>query len=118
MRVWSNSKKWNDFCLGDRPGRTTVGGVRSDHIMAYIDSDWAGNREKTGVQLSEGMLVHKWRTPEILVKKTESGVACAVGKCAVRFGEYKHSDPKAGSDDIGSNTRVTIACDNQGVVDH
>ena len=54
-------------------------GVRSDHIMAYTDSDWAANREDRR-SVSVGMLVHNGWTLEILVKKAEGGVAFIVGK--------------------------------------
>ena len=52
MRMWSNSKEKCEYCLGDRPlGRTSAGGrggegERSDHTMAYTDSDWAASREE------------------------------------------------------------------------
>ena len=86
-------------------------GVRSDRIMAYTDSDWAANREDRR-SVSGGMLVHNGGLLEILVKKAEGGVAFVVGEPAIRLGL------QSGLRYFGNNTRVTIACDNQGVVDH
>ena len=52
------TQKSGRLLTGDRPlGRTTAGRVRSDHIMAYTDSDWAENREDKR-SMSGGMIVH------------------------------------------------------------
>ena len=94
-------------------------GVRSDRIMAYTDSDWAANRED-GRSVSGGMLVHNggllrfWsrRQKAVSLSSWESELYAAVSTGVEALGL------QSGLKDFGNNTRVTIACDNQGVVDH
>ena len=94
-------------------------GVRSDRIMAYTDSDWAANREDRR-SVSGGMLVHNggllrfWsrRQKAVSLSSWESELYAAVSTGVEALGL------QSGLKDFGNNTRVTIACDSQGVVDH
>ena len=93
--------------------------VRSDHIMAYTDSDWAANREDRRA-VSGGMLVHNgellrsWsrRQKAVSLSSWESELYAAVSTGVEAL------ELPSGLRDFGNNTRVTIACENQGVVDH
>ena len=93
--------------------------MRSDHIMAYTDSDLAANRED-GRSVSGGMLVHNggllrfWsrRQKAVSLSLWESELYAAVSAGVEALGL------QSGLRDLGNNNRVTIACDNQGVVDH
>ena len=88
--------------------------VRSDHIMS-----WTTNREDRR-SVSGGMLVHSggllrfWsiRQKAVLLLSWESELYAAVSIGVEALG------PRCGLRDFGNDTRVTIACDNQGVVDH
>ena len=87
--------------------------------MAYVDSDWAANREDRR-SVSGGMLVHTggllrfWsrRQKAVSLSSWESELYAAVSTGVEPLGL------QSGLRDFGNNTRVTIACDNQGVVDH
>ena len=79
--------------------------VRSDRIMAYTDSDSAANREDRR-SVSGGMPVHSGG----LLRFCELYAAASTGAETLGL--------QSGLGDFGNNTRVTIACDNQGVVQH
>ena len=87
--------------------------------MAYTDSDWAANRGDRR-SVSGGMLVHNggllrfWsrRQKAVSLSSWESGLHAAVSTGVEALGL------QSGLRDFGNNTRVTIACDIQGVVDH
>ena len=87
--------------------------------MAYTDSDRAANREDRR-SVSGGMLVHNggllrfWsrRQKAVSLSSCESELYAAVSTGVEALGL------QSGLRDFGNNTRVTIACDNQGVVDH
>ena len=94
-------------------------GVRSDRIMAYTDSDWAANREDRrsvsgGMLLHNGGLLRFWsrRQKAVSLLWWESELFAAVSTGVEALGL------QSGLRDFGNNTRTTIACDNQGVVDH
>ena len=87
--------------------------------MAYTDSDLAANREDRR-SVSGGMLVHNggllrfWsrRQKAVSLSSWESELYAAVPTGVESLGL------QSGLRDFGNNTRVTIACDNQGVVHH
>ena len=93
--------------------------VRSDHIMAYSDSDWAANGEDRR-SVSGGMLVHNggplrfWsrRQKAVSLSSWESELYAALSTGVEALGL------QSGLKDFGNNTRVTIARDNQRAVDH
>ena len=91
--------------------------MQSDRIMAYTDSDWASNREDRrsvngGMLVHNGGLVRFWsrRQKAVSLSSWESEPYAAVPTGVEAFGL------QSGLKDFGNNTRVTIACDNQGVV--
>ena len=87
--------------------------------MAYTDSSWAATREDMR-SMSGEMLVHSggllrfWSRKEKAVSLTsregELYFAVSTGVEAPGLRSWLR--------DFGVNTRVTIACDNHGVVDH
>ena len=124
-----SSPKDLDMVRLKRVGRLLIGrpikwtnyrwGVRSDRIMAYTDSDWAANREDRrsvsgGVLVHDGGLLRLWsrRQKAVSLSSWESELYAAVSTGVEALGH------QSGLRDFGNNARVTIACDNQGVVDH
>ena len=60
----------------------------------------------------------QWRTLEIQAKKAEGGASWESELYAAVSTGVEALGLQSGLRDFGNNTRVTIACDNQGVVDH
>ena len=60
----------------------------------------------------------QWRTPEILVKRAVSLSSWESELYAAVSTKMEALGLQSGLKDFGNNTRVTIACDNHGVVDH
>ena len=87
--------------------------------MAYTDSDWAANREDLR-SMSGGILVHNggllrfWsrRQKAVSLSSWESELCAAVSTWGEALGL------QSGCRDLDNITRLTIACDNQGMVDH
>ena len=76
--------------------------VRSDRIMAYTDSDWAEGLLRFWSRRQKAAPLSSW--------ESELFAAASTGVEALGL--------QSGLRDFGNNTRVTIACDSQGVVDH
>ena len=87
--------------------------VRSDHIMAHTDSEWAANQEikrsvSGGMLVQNGGLLRFWsrRHKRVSFSSCESGLYATVSTGVETIGF------QSGLRDLGNNTRVTRVCVN------